>query len=328
SKEKDSCKRVAGLASKMGAPFEEELLAELIKASVRGGELKLVKSRNRFYLDQNNLSEWLKQRVIPSTVYLSKDDYTRALAQGFRLAILRAGVIVDFDRARKRDFGQRWSDYTRGELGEIGFKHFLEERFGKKVRLEKRIEARPEDFYARDVSAVEEEGSWREPHLKLSIKSTKLGGEWLDLPGAQLERSDAFVLVKAGLTLDHIASFLKDWGLLEKLFRYAQTLGEPGFEEEEIKKIFERIPALGDVPVYICGFAYKADFEQNNFELRPRRKREKILNEVVRGIGSLSSIDGEFEVLGIPAMTKDHRIASSGYLKWRLEDWKELINKL
>lgn len=52
------------------------------------------------------------------------------------------------------------------------------------------------------------------------------------------------------------------------------------------------------------------------------------MNEVVRGIGSLSSIDGEFEVLGIPAMTKDHRIASSGYLKWRLEDWKELINKL
>jgi hypothetical protein len=328
SKEKKSCELVAKKAIEFGTGFPQYALEDLVKAAVRGGELTLTRLGNSLYLNEDHLNTWLTQRVSPSSIYVSKEDYIRALAQGFRLAILRAGVVVDFDRARKRDFGQRWSDYARGELGEIGFKRFLEEKFAKKTKLEKRVEAKPEEFYSRDVSGVEEEGRWREPRIKISIKATKLGGQWLDLPGAQIERSEAFVLVKAGLSLDHLASFLKDWGILKKLFEYAKNLGEQGFEENETQVILEHIPPLENILVYVSGFAWKEDFSQNRFELKQRRRKTKTLNVVIRGIGNLSSIQGEFEVLGIPAMTRDHIIASSGYLKWKQEEWKELVAKL
>jgi hypothetical protein len=313
---------------RLGAPFPQDLLVDLVKAAVRGGELKLFRYGNRFYLDSNEVSRWFNERVLPLSVYLSQNDYVRALAQGFRLAILRAGVVVDFDRARRRDLGQRWSDYARGELGEIGFKRFLEEKFDKKVKLEKRIEASPEEFYSRDISGVEDGGAWREPRLKLSIKTTKFGGEWLDLPGAQVQRSEAFVLVKSGLAIDHLASFLKDWGLLKKLFEVAQTMGEPGFDEGEIRALLESIPSIGGVWVYVSGFALKEDFASDHFELKHKRSKGTTVSVVVRGIGKLSSISGKIEVLGIPGMTSDHVVASCGYLRWKRQEWEELLRKL
>jgi len=194
SKEKKSCELVAKKALELGSSFPQDALEDLVKASVRGGELKLTRLDNSLYLNEDQLNTWLTQRVSPSSIYISKEDYIRALAQGFRLAILRAGVVVDFDRARKRDFGQRWSDYARGELGEIGFKRFLEEKFAKKTKLEKRVEAKPEEFYSRDLSGVEEEGRWREPRIKISIKATKLGGQWLNLPFAAASTEYRFTL--------------------------------------------------------------------------------------------------------------------------------------
>jgi len=66
---------------RLGTPFPQDLLVDLVKAAVRGGELKLFRYGNRFYLDSNEVSRWFNERVLPLSVYLSQNDYVRALAR-------------------------------------------------------------------------------------------------------------------------------------------------------------------------------------------------------------------------------------------------------
>ncbi|MBC7112710.1 MAG: hypothetical protein H5T34_01590 [Candidatus Methanomethyliales bacterium] len=54
-----------------------------------------------------------------------------------------------------------------------------------------------------------------------------------------------------------------------------------------------------------------------------KTQKTKMINVVMRGIGNLSSVQGEFEVLGILAITQDRIIASSGYLRWKQEEREE-----
>jgi hypothetical protein len=91
SNEKQSCERVAQYAFRLGAPFPQDLLVDLVKAAVRGGELKLFRYGSRFYLDSSEVSRWFNERVLPLSVYLSQNDYVRAL----RAVILGDGRHMD-----------------------------------------------------------------------------------------------------------------------------------------------------------------------------------------------------------------------------------------
>ena len=90
--------------------------------------------RGRFYFDKDTLKEW-KDALKWRTVELDKDDY--ALCLDFALAQhFRNYVQSDFGTGRQREFGQKITNWVKGQLGEVAVKKFFEREFGIKVELD------------------------------------------------------------------------------------------------------------------------------------------------------------------------------------------------
>jgi len=50
------------------------------------------------------------------------------------------------------------------------------------------------NFLSSDIKSIQKDNeSSRPPKKNISIKTTKLNGRWLDIPGAQLSHSDLFM---------------------------------------------------------------------------------------------------------------------------------------
>src|SRR3989344_4754230 len=111
-------------------PYTVEELADVIRASVRGGEIKINKKGRSSVLV--GVKEWFENRLMPNTVSIPIKMYKQALYSSFRLVILGKIAKTDFGSSRQRDFGQMLTDFTRGFLGEAAIKVFLEHRFGFK----------------------------------------------------------------------------------------------------------------------------------------------------------------------------------------------------
>src|SRR3989344_3443364 len=79
--------------------------------------------KGRFLFDKSCLQEWadgIKWRMVE----LDKDDYALcldfALAQHFRVY-----VLSDFGSGRQREFGQKITNWVKGQLGEVAVKKFF-----------------------------------------------------------------------------------------------------------------------------------------------------------------------------------------------------------
>jgi len=281
-----------------------------------------------------------------ASVELDEGDYLRAALYGLYLAPRLAGT--DYGTARQRDLGQLWTDIIRGFLGEIAFAKWLRERFGLAVELDYSL-GPLEQFLPSDIKRV----GGREPRLRVSVKTTKLGGIWLDVPGAQVEHSDVFVLVRVGATREHFLAFLKKISVIrDKLMKEARERGL--LSEEELEKIWESVPEFKSVPAYVAGFLDKADYADRlkdrysiieaDGEVKQRRAvinrylgfwhpgeaaYERTLRDLLRrrGRGLRDDMRVEFEGIGEFSRTL-HFIASSGVLKKRKEDWERLVQRL
>ncbi|MEM3647161.1 MAG: hypothetical protein QW334_03335, partial [Thermofilum sp.] len=200
---------------------------------------------------------------------------------------------------------------------------------------------------------------WREPKLRVSIKTTKLQGMWLDIPYAQLEHSDVFVLIRVGVSRGHLIAFLKDISvIMEKMLALARSQGlEVNEEEFRIS-----IPEFKNIPAFVVGFFDKSEVADKLLDRRTvliadgrlGRKRSGgyrlILDKFAgwwnpndpecerRVVDSFMKIHPEarldanelnikFEGLGRTSETL-HFLVSSGALKRRREDWEKLISRL
>ena len=288
------------------------------------------------------LGEWLEKRFKYQFVWLEKEDYLKALVRALWLAPVFAGT--DFGGARQRDMAQVWTDTARGFLGEIALSKFLSEKFGVEAKLETR-RGKLTEFLPTDISQIRVSGeSWRQPSLRISIKTTKFGGRWLDLPGAQFKHSDVFVLVKIGILRQHFLAFLKAISFLrEKLFTLAEKLGELSGEDAE--RLWNEIPEFSPIPAYIAGFLLKSDVktpvDMVNVKLRGKKFKRIVIThgvglfspENVRRIEQIQKIDPsgilpiEVEPI-IASLTKEHFLAHSGSLKYGEENWRKLIDKI
>ena len=92
----------------------------IVDKAEKGGEVK------------NSLEDWLKLRFLPNIVLIDEDGYSRMCIDA--LKILSKTAATDYGSSRQRDFGHVWADMTRGYLGELAFKLFLE-RQSIKVEL-------------------------------------------------------------------------------------------------------------------------------------------------------------------------------------------------
>jgi hypothetical protein len=311
--------------------FEEEVC----EGAVRARDIEV-------FGDYSRWIEWLGW----ASVVLDENDYLKAAVYGLNLAPKLAGT--DYGTARQRDLGQLWTDVIRGFLGEIAVAKWLKERLGIIAELDYRL-GPLEEFLASDIKSV----AGREPRLKVSIKTTKLSGLWLDVPGAQIEHSDVFILVRVGVTREHFIAFLKRISVIrDKLMKEAVERGL--VKREEIEQIWDSIPEFTAVPAYIAGFLDKTGIQDR---LRDRtavveadgdvkKKKvvinrflgfwhpgediyEKKLKELLRRKGKPVRDEMSIEFEGIGDFSKTlHFIASSGVLKKKKEDWEKLIERL
>jgi len=296
-------------------------------------------------LEINDISfeEWFENRFKYQLVWLDKDDYSKALVRALWLAPVFAGT--DFGSSRQRDMAQVWTDTARGFLGEIALSKFLCKNFNIETALDNR-RGNLTDFLPEDIVKIKlPNNDWREPHLRMSIKTTKFNGRWLDVPGAQIEHSDIFILVKIGILRHHFLAFLKAISFLkDKLFPTAKNLGE--LDNDMAEELWNEIPYFDPIPAYIAGYLNKHELSLPIHQLicRQKGKPPKLRIAVTQGIGIFSretlrshpSIieldpDGKLQIEIEPiieSITTPHFLAHSGGLSWGEKEWQILISDL
>jgi hypothetical protein len=321
------------LGTKLSSPDVEDLSKQLLRGGESGGELGP---------DALSQERWI-QRIGFHLVWLDFADYTRALIRSIWLAPRFAGT--DFGTSRQRDLAQVWTDAARGFLGELAFQKFLDRRFQVSVKLSSR-RGSLEEFLPSDIDKIQKPGEhWRKPYLRVSIKTTKFNGRWLDLPGAQFEHSDVFVLVKLGISRIHFLSFLKNISFMrDKLIPRARELGE--LNEAEAQELWDELPDFAPIPAYIAGFLDKEGLSLPIHQLTcdvKGRTRRRI--EVAAGVGLFSRTtlrdhpeikrldpSGKLPIVIDPIIDSltdsSHFLANSGALAFGRQQWEGLIGRL
>ena len=78
--------------------------------------------KTRFFFDEDKLKKW-REDYEWRTVELDFDDY--ALCLDFALAQhFRGYVLSDWGTGRQREFGQKITNWIKGQLGEVAVKKF------------------------------------------------------------------------------------------------------------------------------------------------------------------------------------------------------------
>jgi len=267
----------------------KELADFFLRGAVEGRELEVsFRSLRDKIIAEKKFNQWIK-RAKEQIVWLDKNDYSRALIRALKLSL--NFVSADYDRTKKRDWSQVWTDTARGFLGEIALSKFFKENFGiellldnSRTSLEKALES--------DVIGIKLQNGMRiEPAERLSIKTSKFQARWLDIPGDQINRSDIFFLVKIGISDKHFLSYLKEISFLrDKLFREGVSIQE--ISKEEADEIWNAIEGLDPIPAYISGFFIKKEIQMPIQEVKAKAKRvgkDKFKIEITKALGLITS---------------------------------------
>lgn len=171
--------------------------------------LEREKGRGRFYFSQDALQKWLdsfKWR----TVELTLEDY--ALCLDFALAMhFRGYVLSDWGTARQREFGQKITNWVKGQLAEVAVKKFFKKEFNIEVELDFRIY---NEIVPQDIIGVIENGKVRQPKIGIGIKASKPKSAYLVLGENEItleeRRSDFYILCRPDIPDDHLLRLTKD----------------------------------------------------------------------------------------------------------------------
>jgi hypothetical protein len=165
--------------------------------------------RGRFYFEKRNLEVWLKSYKW-RTIELTIDDYKQcldfALAQHFR-----GYVLSDWGTARQREFGQKITNWVKGQLAEVAVKKFLKREFGIEVELDFGIH---DNIVAQDIIGLKEKDKIREPKVGVGIKSSKPKSAFLVLGENEVRiaerRSDYYIFCRPDIPDDHLLRITKN----------------------------------------------------------------------------------------------------------------------
>jgi hypothetical protein len=171
--------------------------------------LKRQNGRGRYLFDQKVLQKWLddfKWR----TVELNFKDYSLcldfALAQHFR-----GYVLSDWGTARQREFGQKITNWVKGQLAEVAVKKFFNKEFNVDIELDFRIY---DEIVPQDIIGVIKNGKTRQPKIGIGIKSSKPKSAYLVLGENEItikeRRSDYYIFCRPDIPDDHLLRLTKD----------------------------------------------------------------------------------------------------------------------
>lgn len=166
-------------------------------------------SRGRYYFNHRRLCEW-KEQYRWRTTQLSFQDYKLcldfALAQHFR-----GYVLSDWGTARQREFGQKITNWIKGQLAEVAVKKFFSEKFNFEIDLDFDIH---EQIVPQDIIMIEKNGVKRDPNKGVGIKSSKPKSAYLVLSENEVlledRKSDIYIFCRPNMPDDHLLRLTRE----------------------------------------------------------------------------------------------------------------------
>ena len=229
--------------------LDEKTFDNYFKNAAEFSSLDRNGSRGRFYFSEGKLSEW-KDSFKWRTVELTKDDY--ALCLDFALAQhFRGYVLSDWGTARQREFGQKITNWVKGQLGEVAVKKFLKKEFSFDVELDFDIY---NDIVPQDIIGVMYKGKMRKPKVGVGIKSSKPKSAFLVLGENEItipeRRSEIYIYCRPNIPDDHLLRLTK-----EKVVEAVKN-------KPHYSKYKDIIPNLENIPCEIAGWCNYKDLEK------------------------------------------------------------------
>jgi len=199
------------------------------------------KGGERFKFDEDELKRW-KKDLMWRTINLNFEDYTTcldfALAQHFR-----GYVISDWGTSRQREFGQKITNWVKGQLGEIAVQKFFKREFGIEIKLDFDIHPK---IVPQDIIGVFENRKMRKPKIGVGIKSSKPKSAFLVLGDKEIKlkerRSTVYIYCRPDIPDDHLLRLTKD--LIVKAVK----------DKPLFSKYKNLLPDFSDIPCEVVGW--------------------------------------------------------------------------
>jgi hypothetical protein len=216
------------------------------------GEIKCQERENgrgRFYFEKSELEKWLADHKW-RTINLTLQDY--ALCLDFALAQhFRGYVLSDWGTARQREFGQKITNWVKGQLGEVAVKRFFKEKFNVEVELDFSIY---DEIVPQDIIGVVENGTSRVPKIGIAIKSSKPKSAYLVLSENEVilpeRKSDVYIFCRPDIPDDHLLRIAKEPVI-------SLVHNKPHFASYK-----DKIPSFEDIPCEIAGYCWADELEK------------------------------------------------------------------
>lgn len=249
--------------------------------------LKRQNGRGLYLFDQKELREWLESYKW-RTIALDSKDY--ALCLDFALAQhFRGYVLSDWGTARQREFGQKITNWVKGQLAEVAVKKFFKNEFGVDVELDFRIY---EEIVPQDIIAIIEKGKRREPRAGIGIKSSKPKSAFLILSENEValeeRRSDVYIFCRPDIPDDHLLRITRDRVI--ELVKNQQHY--PSYKDD--------IPKFVNIPCEVAGWI---------------------------GVEELEKVEAK-KIPGLEGAVGFRYVKKSGLLHKDRKSWEELLSRL
>jgi hypothetical protein len=202
-----------------------------------------------FYFSKAALEAWKASFAWRSTE-LTLGDYSLcldfALAQHFR-----GYVASDFGTGRQREFGQKITNWVKGQLAEVAVKKFFEREFGTPIELDFEIR---DDIVPQDIIQVTKDGVSRIPRVGVGIKASKPKSAYLILGENEVHlegrRSDYYILCRPDIPDDHLLRLTK-----ERIIGVVRD--QPHFH-----LYWDHMPGFANIACEVAGWCRIAELEE------------------------------------------------------------------
>ncbi len=206
-------------------------------------------NRGRFCFNEEEIKRWLVSYKWRN-VELNKNDY--ALCLDFALAQhFRGYVLSDWGTARQREFGQKVTNWIKGQLAEIAVKKFLKKEFNFDVELDFSLH---EEIVPQDIIGVIEKGKERSPKIGVGIKSSKPKSAYLVLSENEVtlpeRKSDAYILCRPDMPDDHLLRLTR-----EQIIKTVK-------DKQHFSTYKDKIPYLENMFCEVAGWCWVDELEK------------------------------------------------------------------
>ncbi|MDD2732141.1 MAG: hypothetical protein PHI53_03020 [Candidatus Pacebacteria bacterium] len=229
--------------------LDEKTFINYFKNAGEFSSLKREGGRGRFLFDKESLKKWLEGYKW-RTIDLTAEDY--ALCLDFALAQhFRGYVLSDWGTARQREFGQKITNWVKGQLAEVAVKKFFKKEFNVDIELDFRIH---KQIVPQDIISITQNGGKREPKIGVGIKSSKPKSAYLVLSENEFTRperkSDVYIFCRPEIPDDHLLRVTRD-----QIIKIVKN-------QQHYSLYKDQIPFFENMPCEIAGYSWADELEK------------------------------------------------------------------